>query len=242
MSSWLPGANWGEPATRPVVKATVDWTPSPTSIDKKSLLPTAASKYDQIENELDRALTIFGGSMASRIRGLLEDLGIPKTTTIESIVYSDLYVKSPLVAKMFVDTVSALIKGANPRPVVDLLTGDQPGNKPGMQNSISNDWRDGAVAEAVLKEYAKKRDFDLHVTFKRVAHGRYMHLRFNGGKSATIVFDQGFGAWKTAGNGVSLARFDFRDSAVRQADAMSRSSATVSKSGLGPTYIVASID
>ncbi|MBD9488746.1 DEAD/DEAH box helicase [Ensifer sp. ENS11] len=243
LSSWLPGASWGEPATRPVVKATVDWAPSPTSIDKKSLLPSAASKYDQIENELDRALTIFGGSMASRIRGLLEDLGIPKTTTIESIVYSDPYVKSPLVAKMFVDTVSALTKGATPRRVVELLTGDQPGNKPGMQNSISNDWRDGTIAEAVLKEYAKKKDVDVRVTFKRVAHGRYMHLRFDGGKSATIVFDQGFGAWKTAGNGASSsARFDFRDSAVRQADAMSRSSAMVSKSGHGPTYLVANID
>ncbi|RWY80466.1 DEAD/DEAH box helicase [Rhizobium leguminosarum] len=242
LSSWLPGAKWGEPATRPVVKATVSWAPSFSSLESKVLLPSATSRYEQIEGELDRTLTLFGSGMASRIRSLLEELGIPKTTGIESIVYSDLYVKSPLVAKMFVDTVAALTKGAAPRPVVELLTGDQAGNKPGMQNSVSNDWRDSAVAEAVLKEYAKKKDVDLCVTFKRVAHGRYMNLRFEGGKTAKIVFDQGFGAWKTVGNGATSTRFEFRDSPMRQAESMGRCSAMVSKTGLGPTYLVASID
>lgn len=85
--------------------------------------------------------------MASRIRGMLEGLGIPKNVAIASISYSDPYIKSPLVSKLFVDTVSALAKSASTSPYVELLTGSQPGTKPGMQNIVSNDWRDSALAE-----------------------------------------------------------------------------------------------
>lgn len=241
-SSWLPGTRWGQPATLPVVKAAVNWTPTFSPLESKALLPSAKSRYEPIKGELDRSLTLFGSGMASRIRGLLEELGIPKTSAIESIVYSDPYVKSPLVAKMFADTVAALVKGSTSRPIVSLLTGDRPGTKHGMQNAISNDWRDSAVAEMVLKEYAKRKDVDLNITFQRVAHGRYMHLRFTGGKQATIVFDQGFGAWNTVGNGAASTRFEFRDPPDRQAESMGRCGAMVSKTGLGPTYLVASID
>jgi hypothetical protein len=92
-----------------------------------------------------------------------------------------------------------------------------------------------------MNEYAKLKGVDLTIQFAQVPHGRYMTITFDDGAIATIVFDQGFGAWRTTSSG-NLVAHDFRVSARRQAEALSKASVSVAKAGYGPTYIVASKD
>ncbi|NEJ82297.1 hypothetical protein GR268_37690 [Rhizobium leguminosarum] len=200
------------------------------------LLPSPGSKFVTITTELDRGLTLFGGAMANRIRGLLEELQVSANRKLTSVTYTDPYVKSPLTAKMFIDTVAALVKGAPSHSV--LLSTSAPGGKSGLPSRLHEDWRDANLAQAVITEYAALKGVSLTLRFEQVPHGRYMKLMFEDGISATVVFDQGFGAWRVTSTG-NLSQHDFRASPKRQAEALARSSASVGKGGFGPTYLVA---
>ncbi|KKZ86596.1 DEAD/DEAH box helicase [Rhizobium phaseoli] len=238
-STWEAGPTWSQPMSAPIVHGTVVVELRTSPLERSSLLPASSSHFERITGELDRGLALFGGGMSTKIKARLESVGIPKSLKIETVAYSDPYIKSPLVAKMFVDTVSGLLKGST-GATVELST-NAPGGKLGVPFRIYDDWRDSAEAEAVMDEYAKLKGVDLKVRFGQVPHGRYMTIKFKGGVSATIVFDQGFGAWRTTSSG-NLISFDFRVSAKRQAEALARSTVSVAKAGFGPTYMVASKD
>lgn len=238
-SSWEANPEWGQPMSAPIIMGSTNAEIQTTVVELGSLLPAASSHFERISTELDRSLSLFGAGMANRLRARLESVGIPKAQAIRGISYSDPYIRSPLVAKMFIDTVAGLLKGAA-GVAVELSTG-APGGKLNMPSRIFDDWRESVDAEAVMSEYAKLKGIDLKIQFAQVPHGRYMTIAFEGGTSATIVFDQGFGAWRTTSSG-HLVAHDFRTSPRRQAEALSRSSVSVAKSGYGPTYIVASKD
>lgn len=106
---------------------------------------------------------------------------------------------------------------------------------------LYEDWRDSNDARGVFAEYAAQKGITLTVRFEQVPHGRYMRLKFEDGISATVVFDQGFGAWRVTSSG-TVSQHDFRSSPKRQADALARSSASVGKGGFGPTYLIATRD
>ncbi|NTE66778.1 DEAD/DEAH box helicase [Agrobacterium tumefaciens] len=238
-ASWEVSADWGQAATCPIVRGTVDGIAQTSPLEKSLLLPSPSAKFDKITSELDHGLTLFGGAMASRIRSLLGALGISANAKVTSIGYSDPYVKSPLTAKMFIDTVAALVKGSPSHAV--MLSTTAPGGKAGLPTRLHEDWRNSLDAQAVLAEYALQKGVALVVRFERVPHGRYMNLKFEDGVSATVVFDQGFGAWRVTSTG-NLSLHDFRSSPKRQADALERSSASVGKGGFGPTYLIATRD
>ncbi len=235
-ASWEVTAEWGQPADSPIVFGTVHDIPKTTPVDKSLLLPSLGSKFDPITNELDRDLTLFGGAMASRIRRLLEEIGVPQSRKVLSVTYTDPYVKSPLTVKMFIDTVAALVKD-NPSHSAVLST-SAPGEKAGLPSRLNEDWRDSNLAQSVIIEYALMNDVSLTLRFERVPHGRYMKLVFEDGGSATVVLDQGFGAWRVTSTGI-LSQHDFRATPKRQAEALARSSASIVKGGFGPTYLVA---
>jgi DEAD/DEAH box helicase domain-containing protein len=233
---WLPGETWGAPVERPIVRGSIDLHNEIKLLDETTLLPSPDSKYETITNELDRPASLFGSAMANRIRGLLAPLGIAKDQKVTSIRYSDQYVRSPLVAKLFIDTVAALVKAA-PHSV-ELLT-SPPAPRNGMQYRVFDDWRDGPEAEQSIRAYALEKGVSLNVQFAQVPHARYMNITFEGGIAVALAFDQGFGAWRTTGSGANV-RHDFSAPLPRQANALARLSIPVARNGFGPTYIVAS--
>ncbi|MDX0847213.1 DEAD/DEAH box helicase [Sinorhizobium medicae] len=232
--SWLPGEMWGAPVERPIVRGSLDLPRNITPLNETALLPSPGSKYETITNELDRPASLFGTAMANRIRGLVAPLGIAKGQKVTSIRYSDQYVRSPLVAKLFIDTVADLVKGS--APTIELLT-SPPTPRNNMQYRVFDDWRDGPEAEQSIRAYAQEKGLTLAVQFAQIPHGRYMDVTFEGGVTVTLVFDQGFGAWRAGGGNI---RHDFGAPLARQANALARLSIPVARSGYGPTYIVAS--
>lgn len=233
---WLPGETWGAPVERPIVRGSIDFQSETKPLDETTLLPSPDSKYETITNELDRPASLFGAAMAHRIRGLLAPLGIAKERKVTSIRYSDQYVRSPLVAKLFIDTVVALVKGSP--HTVELLT-SPPAPRSGAQYRVFDDWRDGPEAEQSIRAYAHEKGVSLNVQFGQVPHARYMNITFEGGITVTLAFDQGFGAWRATGSGTNV-RHDFSAPLSRQANALARLLIPVARNGYGQTYIVAS--
>ncbi|WP_421566795.1 DEAD/DEAH box helicase [Ochrobactrum sp. EDr1-4] len=234
--AWIPGDAWGAPVERPIVRGSLDLPRNFIPLDEATLLPAPGSKYETITNELDRPASLFGAAMANRIRGLVGPLGVAKGQKVTSIRYSDQYVRSPLVAKLFIDTVADLVKGAT--HTIELLT-LPPAPRNNMQYRVFDDWRDGLEAEQSIRAYAQEKGLNLTVQFAQIPHGRYMEVIFEGGQTVTLVFDQGFGAWRTTARGGPV-NHDFRAPLSRQAAALARLSIPLARNGHGPTYIVAS--
>lgn len=235
-SPWLPGAMWGTPVARPIVRGSVDTSRDARPLDETALLPSPGSKYETITAELDRPATLFGAAMANKIRSLVAVIGVAKGLKVTSIRYSDQYVRSPLVAKLFIDTVADLVKGSP--HAVELLT-SPPAPRNNMQYRVFDDWRDGTEAEQTILAYAQEKGLSLKVKFEQIPHARYMDITFEGGIKVTLVFDQGFGAWRTTASGGSI-RHDFGAPLSIQAKALGRLSIPLARNGHGSTYIVAS--
>jgi DEAD/DEAH box helicase domain-containing protein len=107
------------------------------------------------------------------------------------------------VAKLFIDTVADLVRGS--APTIELLT-SPPTPRNNMQYRVFDDWRDGPEAEQSIRAYAQEKGLTLAVQFAQIPHGRYMDVTFEGGVTVTLVFDQGFGAWRASGGNI---RHDF---------------------------------
>ena len=68
-------------------------------------------------------------------------------------------------------------------------------------------------------------------------HGRYLNIRFADSSAATIVLDQGFGAWALPRH-VSV-RYDFDADVGAQAKKLASVNALIQRRGIGKTYLVA---
>ena len=72
---------------------------------------------------------------------------------------------------------------------------------------------------------------------KEVPHGRYLDVGFADGSAATIVLDQGFGAWAPPRH--VTVRYDFGADAAAQVRRLATMNAVLQRRGIGKTYFVA---
>lgn len=237
----MPGHTWGLPSQHPMVRGTLSVSVELAELDPASLMPLPSAKMIQITNELDRAVTLFGRAMADKIRGALSELGYGKEAEIVSVSYSDPFVRSPLVAKLLIDTVSALYSNTNQQRTLHLATRTPESGERSLPWRTFDDWREANVMTAVTQAYASLKRIDLTVSPGNVPHGRYMKIEFADRPSATIVLDQGFGPWSVSSIG-QQSRHDFKASATRQAEEMAKQSAMLSRRGVGSTYLVVTRD
>ena len=152
--------------------------------------------------------------------------------------YQDPYVHSPLVARLLLDTVGQLavqshseelrlvIETRPPRP-------DDPRTSPVQ---LGHDWRNATHRRDVIEELARKRGLRALLVEKEVPHGRRLRIEFSDGTAATIVLDQGFGAWAPP-RGVTV-RHDFSANTAAQAERLATINVILEKRGLGETYLV----
>jgi len=230
------GPSWGFPQERPIVRGTGFALNDSQALTAEELLPIPTAKMRSLIKDLDRPMILFGNGMAEILRSLLADLGFKKDLEIDSISYSDPYIRSPLVARLFLDTVAALFRKAKSGGGLHLTTRPpNPGAFPPPR--IASDWSDAQSANDVMMAYAALQHVNLAVKFGDCAHGRYMTIAFVDGSSAKIVFDQGFGAWRPTSQD-KASHFDFRASPARQADALSKANPMLSKKGNWATYVV----
>ena len=102
---------------------------------------------------------------------------------------------------------------------------------------VGHDWRDAAHQKAVIELFGEQRGLDVSLLQKDVPHGRYLDIDFDDGTAATIVLDQGFGAWMPPRK--VTVRYDFAADVASQVRRLATLNAILERHGIGKTYLVA---
>lgn len=235
----FPGPAWGRPIGHPVARGSASITVQSEAIDLHTLLPSPGAQLIQIGSELDCDIATFGVRASKLIIDLLTECGSWPKVGIARIVYRDAYVSSPLVARLLIDTMAQIVSqsGAT-EPILTIETRPpRPGDVRGDPWQVSHDWRDSADQKAVIELYGTQRDLHVSLIQKDVPHGRFLEIDFDGGMAATVVLDQGFGAWAPPRQ--VTVRYDFATEATLQVKRLGSLNAILQRRGAGKTYVVA---
>ncbi|WP_315715420.1 MULTISPECIES: helicase-related protein [unclassified Bradyrhizobium] len=234
----LPGPAWGQPANLPLARGQGSFVKQSALIDLNTLLPRSGSQLIQIGSELDCNLAAFGALASEILFKLLASSEISTKSGITRAVYQDPFVSSPLVARLLIDTVGQIFaKSGNGDALLSIETRQPRGGSRGQPWQISHDWLSPADQKAVIELFGKERGVRVILLHRDVPHGRYLRLEFQDGRQATIVLDQGFGAWAPPRN--VPVRFDFSAGAAVQSKRLSTLNAMLQRRGVGQTYLVA---
>ncbi|MBX5168783.1 DEAD/DEAH box helicase [Rhizobium sp. NZLR1b] len=234
-ASRYPGVAWGQPSESSIYRGTVSEIEPTSPTPPSDLLPQSSAKVLLIENNLDRAMSLFGSGMASLIRANLLELGFEAGASITRIEYKDPYVRSPLTAKLLIDTASALLKGSASGFLKITTSPPKPAVFP--PKYLWNDWPDQVALSSVQKQYGLLKNVNVDVVVGECGHGRFLDLSFADGRTASVIFDQGFGAWSPTVRD-SRTTHDFKQSDHAQAVSMSKANTMLSRKGVWPTYVV----
>ncbi|PDS34695.1 ATP-dependent helicase [Rhizobium anhuiense] len=230
-----PDSTWGQPKDSPIFRGTIPHIERTAAIQASDLLPQSKAKVLLIESNLDRAMNLFGSGMAGLIRTNLVDLGFENGAQVTRIDYKDPYVRSPLTAKLLIDTAAALLKGATSASL--RITTSPPRASASPPRNIWNDWPDQSSLASVQKEYGRLKNIDVDVVVGDCGHGRFLDLTFADGRVATVIFDQGFGAWSPTVRD-NRTTHDFRQSEHAQAMSLNKANPMLARKGIWPTYVV----
>jgi len=143
------------------------------------------------------------------------------------------------VMRMLIDTLKGIASRRGASDLIILIE-----TRPPRQNDtrgdpwqIGHDWKVSSDQKVVAEAYAKQLGLQIVLQFKDVPHGRYMDIDFADNTSATVVFDQGFGAWAPPRQVV--ARYNFRDESSVQVRRLESLNIPIERRGIGKTYLVA---
>ena len=235
----FPGPAWGRPINHPVARGNASIVTSFTAVDLDTLLPPPGAQLRQIGTELDCDLATFGARASKIIVELLAKCGSWPKTGIVQAVYRDAYASSPLVARLLIDTMKHMFSqfGATETTLAIETRPPRPNDLRGDPWQIWHDWRDAADQKAVIELFGKQRGLRVSLLQKDVPHGRYLDVDFADGTAATIVLDQGFGAWAPPRQ--VTVRYDFAADATSQVRRLATVNAILQRRGIGKTYVVA---
>jgi hypothetical protein len=235
----VPGPAWGRPVGHPVAWGSASIAVPFRALDLDTLLPPPGAQLIQIGAELDCDLAAFGARAATIMVGLLTKCGSRPKAGIVRAIYRDPYVASPLVARLLIDTMKHMFAQSGAAEA-DLIVETRPPRHNDLRGppwQIGHNWRDAPDQKAVIELLGQQRAVRVSVRHTDVPHGRYLSITFTDGSAATIVLDQGFGAW-TPPRHVTV-RHDFGADAAAQAKRLASVNAVLQHRGIGKTYLVA---
>lgn len=221
----VAGAEWAIATAAPMVRFKWNSLALREEVPLGSLVPTPEAALQKIRSELDGPLATFDVRFANFVKPGLEKLDAWKPGDLARITYSDRYLRSPLVARLFLGAAGGLVAAlAAPGKVIPVKLLTSPGDvRTGREYReppflLSHDWRDDAVRAQVMAEASRSLTFDLSLELRDVPHAREMRLEFISGRTIFLALDQGFGCWREPRG--TRPRFDFAKTAQLQAAAM----------------------
>jgi superfamily II DNA/RNA helicase len=243
-SSLIPGASWLQSSSSEV------WANS------KLISPLSISKIDvQSWNFVDTGASVIkitdelNGSvrdLSKRIESLFKQQAnefykLLKTDEVESIIYSDRYMKSPwfaILLSSFVETLSGdSLQGIEIHTL-------QPNFITQPSNQVFHDWRQGDILlETMNSWFAGAFGITPDITLKRsvfeLPHVRSLKVIWVSGKESTILLDQGMGYWKAQMAERKALAFNFHAPSDVQEEEMQHifDMANMRNIGNWPTYI-----
>ncbi|WP_027062854.1 DEAD/DEAH box helicase [Mesorhizobium loti] len=237
----LPGLRWGSPNAHPVVRGKAPVSPKFATINPNALLPAPGAQFIQIGSELDCDVASFGPRAAKIMIALLIECGAWSKAGVLKATYQDSYVSSPLVARLLIDTMSQIFfqSGAKDASLIIETRAPRNSEQRGQPWQIWHDWREAGDQRDVIELLGEQRGISVSLLHRDVPHGRYIYMDFKDGSRATIVLDQGFGAWAPPRQ--IPVRYDFGGDKTAQAKKLAAINAVLHKNGVGKTYLVATL-
>ncbi|MEA1071764.1 DEAD/DEAH box helicase [Sphingomonas sp. LY160] len=232
-SAGVAGESWGQGSDAPTVRFTTGRLPLAATVDLDELLPISGTRFIELRDELDGNITGFGDRMASMLLPSIR--AVAGKTPLTKITYSDRYLQSPLVARLMTEALASLrdalgVPGESV-PVKIITNRLRPNER--QPFGPEHDWQWEEDRAAVLLGMMEKRALTPELVEKGADHGRMLTITFADGRDVRIVFDQGFGPWRTP----RYARWDhFGDAPERQIVMLAAFSAMVT--ARGPSYVV----
>ncbi len=245
--SLIPNGDWGSPTTSPLVRSLVE--KGQKSVVTKPLHPDDLRRQFQgtvieiaIKEELDGPIGSFGERFWDCLGGHVQELDkrLRDGVSIETITYSDRYIRSPLAATLLFSALKAAIERwpeAFSRTGLRLHTSFVQFDSR-EQVFLSHNWTDSGLQKEVLTElFSKLSQHSPEVrqtTYRDCPHARELGLRWTDGAAWRLRLDQGFGYWAAP----AAPRFRFDEDPRNQVKAILRTKCVVS--GISrefPTYL-----
>ena len=160
------------------------------------LLPSPGTQLIQIGPELDCDLATFGARASKLIVELLRKCGSWPKTGIVRVVYRDFYVSSPLAARLLIDTMQQIFPSPAPRR---RPSSSRPVRRVLMTFAVILG-RFGTIGATrpIRKRSSNCLGSSAALTFpcfRRMCRTAATSMSISLMAAATIVLDQGFGAW-----------------------------------------------
>lgn len=223
------GPSWGKVSENPlIVAASQKSHVSSSSVDVATVLASQSSiPQTDVEMEIETELDGNGSQFGEKFWGVLlekhEGLkGLLEGDIIDSIEYSDRYLKSPLTVSLLLFALKELdtrypdcYQRATTKIKLEEITRENKWHS----RSVWDDWSDERLRERSISEAFEYVDLQVRVgSYARVhmAHSRALLIKFESGKLVRIRLDEGWGYWETqAGPG---SQFNFSASPQQQGE------------------------
>lgn len=226
-SAGIAGLDWGQAADAPIVRLPGQRRPLGARIDLDTLLPPAHTRVFDFGQELDGTLSGFGERLAATLLPAIRAAG--GTAPLQRMDYNDRYLQSPLVVRLLTEAASALRDSVAPGATlpIRIVTNRLKANER-QPFAPGHDWQWEEDRRDVLLGLLQTRNFDGGLVENGAGHGRILTLTFADNAKVRVIFDHGFGPWRTP----SFARWaHFGDSVPTQVAKIATYSVIVSASG-----------
>ncbi|HMT93656.1 DEAD/DEAH box helicase [uncultured Thiothrix sp.] len=239
----VPGEHWLESSSLGVWASTRQSSPLSVKeidcsawnkVEPDATIIEITSELNGSVRELASRLDYLFAKEASVFHSLL------KTDQVESIVYSDRYMKSPWSALLLSSFIEIFCDQNTQH--IEIHTLEPSSDRSSYQ--VFHDWYRGEDLSKVIKSFfAGAFGVTPRIVMKQnphdLQHGRFLKVTFASGKESTILLDQGMGYWKIQMPGRNSANFNFNASPDLQEREMLRiyNIAQMVGSGNWPTYL-----
>lgn len=234
----MPGPRWGTGGDAAIVSVGLAAAPPVTPVASIDLERKSApgSRVRFLERDPSRPLAQFGQLFVGNVlRPELEAAGLWKPGKLVALAYSDRYLKAPLPVLLAFRTLAtmrdALAGKGHQIPLAlttEQLREDRNASQP---RYLGQNWVDEDDRAETIEALGAQLGFDCTYLDDAAPHGRKLSLTYSDGTGAMLLFDQGFGYWRTRTND----QHNFRASPATQAKALLEARASVA--GHGDSYI-----
>lgn len=186
-------------------------------LQASDLMPTATPGVIKIEidNQLNGAIDSFARRFWEHLRneaGSLLDEALTDKDPITKLVYSDRYVRNPLVVNLLVNVIHELGRNSTANFAIRILGSQYQREDNRSPWQCWHDWRTSQERDEGIRQALEYCGLGGEVlSLQSLPHGRQLQLQLLSGKQLTIQFDQGLSYWEIDRSEKShLLRFDFK--------------------------------
>ena len=208
----IPGPQWGLGEEAPLVRGQMNEFPETSCLSGEQLIKLSGgnARLIRLGSQLDGQVTNFGRSFWKLLDGA-DPLVMAsfRTHGVRSAVYSDRYLLTPLNLRLFSEVLSRVPGGK----IGDLNIATA--RAPRSDHSgwtVFHTFSEDGMRRAVIQELFPNAQIDIREK-ALLPHERRLQLILGDNRKITILFDQGFGAWRASGT----PRHNFAAEPSRQA-------------------------